>query len=98
MTTQAKHTPGSAHYGALNLTDRLFVAIQDNDNPEHTTLVCEIPPYIGNEANAARLAHCWNHFDPLLEALQDIAATQTLGRDIVWAVDRARAAIQAATS
>ena len=110
-TQQAKHTPGRAHRGALNLTDRFFVAIQDDANPEHTTLLCEVPPYIGNEANAARLAHCWNNHDALLEALQRsfVALEKSVhfqsdlpfwrkGGDGYAAMQDARAAIQAATS
>lgn len=66
--TKAQHTPGKAHWGAINLTERLIVSVQDEKHPEHTTLICELPAYIGNDANAEHIAKTWNCHDELIAA------------------------------
>lgn len=108
MITQAKHTPG-----------RLSVEIDPRDRTMQSRLLrgqdgshvayCDRPIVDAaplNQANAARLAHCWNNHDALLEALQAALPqierfhfTDPNGETAVNPVlPMARAAIQAATN
>lgn len=61
-----QHTPGPWHWGYFDLSDRLFIAHQDDANPEHTGFLAEMQKYNGNEADARLIAAA----PELLEALR----------------------------
>lgn len=71
------HTPGPWHWGAFDLTDRLFIAHQDDADPEHTSFLAEMQKYNGNEADARLIAAA----PELLEALQALLREFVPSRD-----------------
>lgn len=96
MTTQAKHTPA--------ITLDTFEADLLNESPSRRETVTEIQTEDGallcyaEPTQAARLAHCWNNHDSLLEALQDILKQHGGGALGNRLENKARAAIQTATN
>ena len=107
---QAKHTPGRLLVEALrhNANGQLAIVSADDWNsrfPIKQTLAI-VTDGKDSQANADRLAHCWNNHKALLEALQACITedgalawrnAEMAGRRLEAISNIARAAIQSAT-